>query len=494
MGDEKPPPRFKELYKGQPTNRDVRHRRLVHEAQLRRLQREQVFMDKRLRYRLPQESETESEYEFTPSDTTQIVRGLKSSRHEERVEALKNLSTKLEQPSEELRKFVLDGSCIDLLTKFFSATDADEKLHSLWCLTNIAANEGRLAEKVLVSVPHLLSLVSSDNVELQNQAAWALGNLAAEGEKARETLHANGVLKPLIDLLSSTTDEAILQTACFAVSNMARKPNSYFDELFALQLPQLAAKQLVAFKENQNCVTELAWVFAYLAASSSEQQIDEILATGAIDTLLQCALQLAKTESLGAPLIPVIRTLGNIAAGTDAQTSELVAKNGFVGLLVRCIESTSSRAVEKEALWALSCVTASRKADVDAVVDAGVVPDLVRIIEKQNFDIKKEAAFGLLNIAIIGKRATDLPNDRLIAEFVEFIKSQDEELVRMGVQYVAIAFEQLPEARGPELLRGVEGGIDALENLIAVTEDDDTRSLLSVLIDQYYGEDDLMAE
>ncbi|KAJ2331945.1 hypothetical protein GGH91_006291, partial [Coemansia sp. RSA 2671] len=218
-------------------------------------------------------------------------------------------------------------------------------------------------------------------------------------------------------------------------------------------------------------------------------QVDEILATGAVDTLLQSAVEYVKADAPGAPLIPVIRTLGNIAAGTDAQTSSLVGTNGFVGLLVRCIESTSSRAVEKEALWALSCVTASGKADVDAVVDAGVVPDLVRIIEKQNFDIKKEAAFSLLNIAIIGGRAADLPNERLIAEFVEFIKSQDEELVRMGVQYVAIAFEQLPDPKGPDLLRTVVGGIDALENLIAVTTDDDTRSLLSVLIDQYYGED-----
>ncbi|KAJ1999324.1 hypothetical protein GGI04_004617 [Coemansia thaxteri] len=476
-----PPPRFKELYKQQPAGRDVRHRRLVHEAQLRRLQREQVFMDKRLRYRLPQESETESEYEFTASDTTLIIRGLRvcignvvsiSSTED----ALKSLSIKLEQPSEELRRFVSEGNCLDLLTKFFSTADADEKLLSLWCLTNIAANEGRLAEK-----------------ELQNQAAWALGNLAAEGEKARETLHANGVLQPLVDLVGSTADEAILQTACFAVSNMARKPNTYFNELFALKLPQLVAKQLETFKESQECVTELAWVFAYLAASSSEEQIDEILGTGAIGVLVQSALAVVKDEASAAPLIPVIRTLGNIAAGTDAQTSTLVAMSGFVGLLVRCIESTSSRAVEKEALWALSCVTASRKADVDAVVDAGVVPDLARIIEKQNYDLKKEAAFSLLNIAIIGGRVADLPNERLVPEFVEFAKSQDGELVRMGVQYIAIIFERLPEEKGPELLRSIPGGIDALENLIAVTEDDDTRSLVSVLIDQYYGED-AMAE
>ncbi|KAJ2465397.1 hypothetical protein GGI02_004708, partial [Coemansia sp. RSA 2322] len=313
-----PPPRFKELYKQQPAGRDVRHRRLVHEAQLRRLQREQVFMDKRLRYRLPQESETESEYEFTASDTTLIIRGLRVCIGN--VVSISStegfLSIKLEQPSEELRRFVSEGNCLDLLTKFFSTADADEKLLSLWCLTNIAANEGRLAEK-----------------ELQNQAAWALGNLAAEGEKARETLHANGVLQPLVDLVGSTADEAILQTACFAVSNMARKPNTYFNELFALKLPQLVAKQLETFKESQECVTELAWVFAYLAASSSEEQIDEILGTGAIGVLVQSALAVVKDEASAAPLIPVIRTLGNIAAGTDAQTSTLVAMSGFVGLL-----------------------------------------------------------------------------------------------------------------------------------------------------------------
>ncbi|KAJ1944139.1 hypothetical protein EC988_006060, partial [Linderina pennispora] len=70
-------PRFKELYKHTPTGREVRQRRLSHEAQLRRSHREQLFMGKRLRYRLTEDSETESEYEFTPSDTAIITRGLK---------------------------------------------------------------------------------------------------------------------------------------------------------------------------------------------------------------------------------------------------------------------------------------------------------------------------------------------------------------------------------------------------------------------------------
>ncbi|KAJ1806170.1 hypothetical protein LPJ75_005118, partial [Coemansia sp. RSA 2598] len=383
-----------------------------------------------------------------------------------------------------------------LLVGFLAGADAEEKLQSLWCLTNITAFEGGLAERVLPATPYLVALLGSEDMELKDQAAWTLGNLASEGPGIREQLHANGALKPLVEL-ANTDDRALLQTACFALSNMARKPSSYFDEMFELQLPQIVARQMSRLQKDAGCMKELSWVCAYLAAGSSEQQIDVLLATGSVDVILESALAAMGSDGAAAHsaaqtsalLIPAIRTLGNIAAGTDSQTHELVCKPGVVRLLVQCIESTSSRAVEKESLWVLSSITACCKADVDAVVDAGVVPDLVRIIEKQNFDIKKEAAFSLLNIAIVGGRIGDLPSEQLVVEFVEFVRSQDEELVRMGVQFISILFDQLPKDVGVGLLRQVAGGIDALETLIAVTEDDDTRSTVSALIDQYYGEE-----
>ncbi|KAJ2782967.1 hypothetical protein H4R18_001983 [Coemansia javaensis] len=481
------PPRFKELYKPLPTGRDVRQRRLSQEAQLRRFQREQLFMGKRLRFRASQESETESEYEFTPSDTDAIRRGLKSTRRKDRAASLETLSAKLEQPSEELRRFVLEGECVDILVELLGTTDAEEKLQSLWCLTNIAAGEAAVAERVLAAVPHLLALMTSDDAELQNQAIWAVGNLAAEGEAVREKLFAGGALRPLVDVLSETHDAAVLQTACFALSNMARRPNSYFGRVFELGLPGTVAERLVEFKDDAGCVAELAWVCAYLTAASSVEQLDQIMCTGAVDSLLQQAL--GADESVHAMLIPIMRTLGNVAAGTDAQTHALVGKDGFLGLLIRCIESTSSRALEKESLWVLSSVTAGRKEDVDAVVDAGAVASLTRIVLKRSFDIKKEAAFSLLNTAIVGQRIADLPNEQLVPEFVEFVRCQDQELVRLGIQYIALLFEHLPDRGGARLLRGVTGGIDALEAHVAVAECDDARAMASALIDEYYVDD-----
>ncbi|KAJ2630026.1 hypothetical protein H4R22_002960 [Coemansia sp. RSA 1290] len=483
------PPRFKEFYKPVPTSREVRQRRLSHERQLRSLQREQVFMGKRLCFRTPQESETESEYEFTPSDTTEIISGLKSTKHDVRVSSLTSLSTRLEQPSEEVRNFIQDQG-VELLIGFLNSTDADEKLQSLWCLTNIAAGEPGIAQTALAAVPYLLALLSSEDAEIQNQAIWAVGNLAAEGESARNQLFANGVLNPLVNVVMNTTDSTLLQTACFALSNMARMPNSYFNRLFDMDVPQSIARQLVQFKDDMGCVTELAWVCTYLTAASNSHQIDQIMATGAIETFLSCATK--SSDIANTALIPIIRTLGNIAAGTDAQTHSLVSQEKFVQLLVRSIEKTSSRAIEKESLWVLSSVTAGSKADVNTMVNAGIITDLARIIEKQNFDLKKEAAYSLLNIAIVGQRISDLPNRDLVPEFVEFVNSQDVELVRMGIQYIALLFEQLPDRQGPELLRGVAGGIDALENQVAVTDDDNARSILSALIDDFYAEGSMM--
>ncbi|KAJ2164425.1 hypothetical protein GGH19_001544 [Coemansia sp. RSA 1807] len=479
------PPRFKELYKPRPTNSDVRHRRLLHESQLRQLQREQLFMGKRLRLRTPQESETESEYEFTPSTISALVAGLQSTERDERVAALANLSTRLEQPSHELRAYVESGSCMDVISKVLAASDAEATLQALWCLTNIAGGEPRMAERALEAAPAVVSLAESQSVDLQNQAIWALGNMAAEGECARNQLYANGAVDAIVNVVKSTQDSGVLQTACFALSNLARKPSSFFANLFDLCVPQAVAQQLREFESDAECVAELAWVCVYLSASSSEAQIDALLASGAVGLLVEFA---AKSSVGSATLIPIIRTLGNVAAGTDAQTHALASNAQFVTLLVRSIESTSSRAVEKEALWVLSSVTAGTADDVDIMVRAGVVSDLARIVGTQNFDIRKEAARSLLNIAIVGHRTQDLPNRELAPHFVDFVACQDEELVRMGVQFVALLFEHLPNRQGQKILSQIVGAIDVLENLVAVTSDDETRSLVSALIDDYYAD------
>lgn len=49
------------------------------------------------------------------------------------------------------------------------------------------------------AVPILIELLSSPEVRLQEQAAWALGNISADSPTLRNQLVADGMVKPLIN-------------------------------------------------------------------------------------------------------------------------------------------------------------------------------------------------------------------------------------------------------------------------------------------------------
>jgi hypothetical protein len=70
-----------------------------------------------------------------------------------------------------------------------------------------------------------------------------------------------------------------------------------------------------------------------------------------------------------------------------------------VPALCRCAQS-EHRGLQKESLWALGSVAGSTgPAGVAALQSAGVVPVLVALLEGGAFDVRKEAAFALANVA-----------------------------------------------------------------------------------------------
>ena len=69
------------------------------------------------------------------------------------------------------------------------------------CLTNIASSWSRHTEKILGATPQLITCLSAPNPALQEQALWALGNIAGDSADFRAMLHANGALLPIFRLL-----------------------------------------------------------------------------------------------------------------------------------------------------------------------------------------------------------------------------------------------------------------------------------------------------
>jgi len=65
----------------------------------------------------------------------------------------------------------------------------------------MAASVTEHTQQALNAAPHMIGFLASGNVLLQEQAAWGLGNMAADSPQARDTVLAQGIVHPIIALL-----------------------------------------------------------------------------------------------------------------------------------------------------------------------------------------------------------------------------------------------------------------------------------------------------
>ena len=79
---------------------------------------------------------------------------------------------------------------------------------------------------------------------------------------------------------------------------------------------------------------------------------------------------------------------GNMCAGQD-ELGEEALRSGFLLKAMKSLLSFSSHHVRKESLWLLSNLTAGSCLSVKAVLEAGLLPIVVKMLD-ENFDIQKE--------------------------------------------------------------------------------------------------------
>ncbi|CAB4408972.1 unnamed protein product [Rhizophagus irregularis] len=461
---------------------EARQRRIELDAQVRKRQREQLISAKRFKHHENYRDDDDAEPEFTLSqqDIEKLKSGLSNVNRDTRLSSLQDLSKFLVDPPDTLKQFVIEGNCIEILIKFLSGIDPEEQLQATWCITNIAAGPKEFVNKALTAVPYLISFLERENISLQDQAAWAIGNIAIESPEYRDLLRKNGVLIPLINLLDYK-DVNLVQTACFALSNLARTPNAGLDEFFAGGIDKHLLRHLKT-DESFEVVSEVAWVLTYITSDKDNKYTTQLLEEGLASLLVKHMRPLLGHGPLA---LPLIRTLGNIASGPDENTDILIQQSDFLPTMIEFIQS-DCRPVKKESLWVMSNITAARRPDVlDKVFNTGFIPILSNIATHSNFDIRKEAAYGLINIASHGAEfMRSLPHQELLPGFLEYIRSQDFDLIRLGLGYIEMLLTQVQN--GKQLMESMQG-IDALES-VTLIEDQLLRNSASRLMDQYFEE------
>ncbi|PIN10529.1 Karyopherin (importin) alpha [Handroanthus impetiginosus] len=417
---------------------------------------------------------------------------------QKRVNALRELRRLLSKSEYPPVEAALKAGAIHTLVQCLSFGSPDEQLlETAWCLTNIAAGKPEETKALLPALPLLIAhLGEKSSLPVAEQCAWALGNVAGEGEELRNVLLSQGALQPLSRMMLPNKGTTV-RTAAWALSNLIKGP----DPRAATELIRtdgvLDAILRHLKKGDEELTTEVAWVVVYLTALSN-------IATSILakSDLLQILVdKLASSNSLQL-LIPVLRSLGNLVAGDSYVTNNVLVAGceitaNVIQALIKCLRS-EHRVLKKESAWVLSNVAAGSVEHKKLIHTSEALSILMHLLSTAPFDIRREVAYVLGNLCVAPAEGSGRPH--LIVEhlvslvgrgclggFIDLVRSADIEAARLGLQFIELVLRGMPNGEGPKLVE-VEDGIEAMERF-QFHENEDLRNMANELVDKYFGED-----
>ena len=217
--------------------------------------------------------------------------------------------------------------------------------------------------------------------------------------------------------------------------------------------------------ENNEIIENSAYIAEFLSEKHCEI-VNYLINSKIIDELLEL-LNCKETKILH----PVLKVFGNIAGGTDKQTSSLIDA-GFLDKIYHLLDS-SNIDIKKEAFYICSNILASNDELIETFILSPCMKIIVDNMSSENFCIKKESLTGICN-ATFTKRHNiimELLKFNIIPRFIRGLEENDSILLVILLQGLRNIFRSLQfilsSDKWNEFLRNFEEaeGIIKLENL-----------------------------
>ncbi|KNC83564.1 hypothetical protein SARC_04188 [Sphaeroforma arctica JP610] len=396
-------------------------------------------------------------------------------------------------------------------------------MRAIWCHVNISASKSLHTKAVLQNTPALIPFLENASEKHQDLSAWALGNIAGDSAEARDTIIAQGAHHPLIRMVTnhtlasttvSPTATSIGEAAYFCLSNLCRGQGAR-PELFAndavlastlqilnvhipvalagsdpplvqnpeLARPMLLSPETITTRASVGIASEALWFLTYMTANN--ESLCERLCKDGLMSLLTSAMQ--ATTEIATPMVsPALRTLGNILAGEDAFTELALQQANLFNGLGQCVTSPE-RSLRLEALWALSNIVAGKPEFATAVVDEGLFPYIVRIIEYdalQDPEMVTQAMYVINNTAHHGEAMCRFIYHKtdVLRQSLKVLRAGEGQSCKLVLQFLEMMLQSHAQVSWKV---EEEGGVECLE-MFEYHDNEELQRISSFLIDKYF--------
>ncbi|KAG9026175.1 Importin subunit alpha-4 [Tulasnella sp. UAMH 9824] len=263
---------------------------------------------------------------------------------------------------------VIDAGLVPSLISLLDSDDTRLQLltvpksEATWIVTNIASGTTLQTSAVVEAgaIPKLIKLSASPNEDLSDSAVWALANIVGDSPNLRDRVEDEGGIDAFVRLLedTGTTPTKVQRRAMWGISNYLNPRSS-----------------------NNLSVMKINHLIPCLARYIEQAPLDEATSEDGKESIEYAILAVSRMIDRGLKRSDVIET-------------------GVIPRLVHLlVDSSSSCTLQKHALHCIGYFLDGDDDAADAVIDAGLLPALLALVEGENQELCRTALYSASNIA-----------------------------------------------------------------------------------------------